>query len=225
MLALVVALLAQMPVAKPCPDPDGFQLGVGTQKILGVDPSSVVRSSNPEVVQLRVFERKQLVVIGASEGTATVWIEGADGGVRSFRVDVLIADGCTGRHRIEPPLPFPCGSTLQVRILGGRMFIEGEASSVEEWRVLLAITLQYPSVAVRGRLKPEVVERTFAEAGAALERAGLGRMRWVYARNVLRLEGECAEGDGDTLAALEAEWRPKLELVLRPIESQVVRDR
>jgi pilus assembly protein CpaC len=215
-LAFVVALLSQMPVAKPCPDPDAIQLGVGTQKLLAVDPALAMRSSNPEVVRLQVIG-KQLVVIGAGEGSATVWIE-RDGGLRGVRVDVVVA-----RQRIELPIPFPCGSTLKVKLLGDRMFIDGEANSVEEWRVLLAVAEQYPAVVVLGRLKPEVVDRAFAEARAALERAGLGRARWVRAGNAVLLEGELAEGESARLAAVEAEWRPKLELVLRrPRETQIV---
>jgi hypothetical protein len=66
-----------------------------------------------------------------------------------------------------------------------------------------------------GHLKPAVIEHEFLAADAALTGAGLGRAHWTRAGDAALLEGEVAEDHRPALLALEKEWRPRLELVLR----------
>jgi pilus assembly protein CpaC len=212
MLAVLVALLLQGPVSQPCPATDVIRLGMGTQKLLAVSSPSALRSSNPGIVDLKQISPNQLLLIGASQGTTTLSFE-QDGGVRSYRVQVEKLEGC-GLGIVELANAFPCGSTLQLRMLGDRIYLDGEASSFEEWRAAFTVVDKYPSVVVLGRIKPEVVDREFVEAEAALRGVGLSRVHWVRAGNSVLLEGELPEEDRPRLRAVEAEWRPRLELLL-----------
>lgn len=215
MIEVLLAMLLQVPVAQPCADKDTVVLGVGTQKVVGMSDPSMLRATNPGVVDLKTIGKRQLLIIGASEGNTTVFLA-EDGGVRSFRVFVRKGgDGC-----FTNPLAnqFPCGSTLEMKMVGDRTYLEGEASSLEEWRAAFAVVAKHPFVFVLGRLKADVVEHTFVEAEAALLRAGLGRLRWVRAGESVSLEGGRSEEDDARRAAVEAEWRPVLEMVLsRPV--------
>ena len=212
MLAVLVALLLQGPVSPPCPATDVIRIGMGTQKVLKVSSPSVLRSSNPGIVELKLINSDQLLLAGVAQGTTTLSFE-QNGGVRSYRVQVEKLEGC-GLGIVELENAFPCGSTLQLRMLGDRIYLDGEASSFEEWRAAFTVVEKYPSVVVLGRLKAEVVDRAFVEAEAALRGVGLSRVHWVRAGNSVLLEGEIPEDNRPRLRAVEAEWRPKLELLL-----------
>jgi pilus assembly protein CpaC len=161
-------------------------------------------------VDLKTLGKSQLLIIGASEGSTTVWLD-EDAGVRTLHVNVRKGEGCSinGLAKL-----FPCGSTLEMKMVGDRIYLDGEASSFEEWSAAFAVVKEYPGVVVLGHLKPDVVEHTFVEADAALMRAGLGRLRWARAGESVHLAGERAVDDAAKIAALETQWRPTLEMVL-----------
>ena len=97
------------------------------------------------------------------------------------------------------------------------MFIEGVASSLDEWEAAQHVAKEYPYVILIGTLQPFVIEQEFAEASAALVQHGFTRVKWVRVGESLTLEGEVFEEDRPKLSALEKEWRPRLELtVSRP---------
>jgi pilus assembly protein CpaC len=122
--------------------------------------------------------------------------------------------GCELRI-VELAKAFPCGSTLEVKLIGDRLYLDGEASSIEEWRVLFEVLKRYPSVILLGHLKPQVIEQEFRAADAGLQAAGLTRAHWTRAGDTVLLEGEVPEDQQPTLRAVDEIWRPRLELVLR----------
>jgi pilus assembly protein CpaC len=216
MLGAMLALVLQWPVSEPCPDDQPHvqrvSLGVGTQKVLSVPTTARVRVMTPGVVEAMMLGPGQLLVNGRDQGSTRVTVE-EDGGVRAFAVTVAVESGCfLGFNDLATS--FPCGSTLEVRTAGDRVFLDGEASSVDEWRAALAVSKAFPHLVVRGHLKTEVIEREFRLARAALEGAGFARVRWVRAGNTAFLKGEVDEEALVKVRALEAEWRPRLELVL-----------
>ena len=219
MLLPLVTMVLAWPVARPCRPTDGgmpvVYLGVGTQKVVHVDSPTTVRTTRSGVVDVRVVSPTLLLIIGAGKGRTQVRVE-EDGGVRGWSVEVATGDDCDLCIN-ELAKIFPCGSTLEMRMVGERIFLEGEASSVEEWRRTFVVVQQFANVVVLGHPKPEVVELAFREADAALSGAGFSQTRWVRAGEAVLLEGSVAEEDLPKLRALEADWRPKLEaLVTRP---------
>lgn len=215
-LPLLVALVVQVPVRGPCLVDDAgvpaVILGVGTQKVVTVNAPGSLRSLAPGVVDLKVLDPSHLLIIGQRAGTTRVFAE-EDGGVRTWLVHVM------------PPIErdlyiseleklFPCGSTLDQKTVGAQLFLDGEASSAEEWRAALTVAAKFRSVTVRGRLKSEVIDRGFLEAQAALRAAGFANVKWVRAGEVVLLEGAAPDEERSRLRALEAQWRPRLELLV-----------
>lgn len=215
MLAALVALLLQWPVSGPCQDTDGgvpiLHLGVGTQKVLSVREATSLRAFHSGVVDLKVLGKTQVLVIGAGYGNTRITIEN-DAGVQ--RWDVEVRRGGCDLHVSDLAKLFPCGSTLEERGVDDRVFLEGEASSAREWEVAMTVAKQHRYIVLTGHLDPQVIEQEFLEAGAALRAAGLLHARWVVTGDAVSLEGELSENAGPKLRALEAVWRPRLELVL-----------
>ena len=195
---VLVVVLGGSPVGKVCPPPDGgvqeIRLGVGTQKVLTVKgPVSEVRVINPEVVDVEVLGTQQLLLIGAGEGLAR--LEFRDHGeLRRYGVRGRLAQLC-GLRIAELDALFPCDSTLELRMIGDRVYLDGEASSAAEWDAALLVAERYPTVTVLGRVKAEVIAALFREANVALGREGFPRARFVRAGDAVLLEGEVPEGD------------------------------
>ncbi len=191
--------------------PTVLNMGLNTQRTLKIDTSGTVRFSNPTVATLSVVEPGVVLVTGIGEGRGEV-VQTLDGGVRRWPVRVRKVD--LGHRLVDLSEFFPCGSTLEVRVIGNRVYLDGEASSLDEWRAAVAVTDKWPSVVVLGHLKKDVVELVFAEAQLALKDAGLLRARWVRAGEVALLEGSTEEHQVEKLRALADDWRPKLTLAL-----------
>lgn len=217
MLPGLLALVLSVPVAEACPPAPGVErvaLSVGSQKVLTISPGGTVRVAPPGVVEVSQVKPNQLLLTGAGVGTATLQLDVPERPSRSVSIVVKQYSGCELRI-VELAKAFPCGSTLEVKMIGDRLYLDGEASSVEEWRVLFEVLKRYPGVILLGHLKPQVIEQEFRAADAALQAAGLARAHWTRAGDSVLLEGEVPEDQQPALRAVDEAWRPRLELVLR----------
>jgi hypothetical protein len=218
MLTATVALLLSWPVSGSCPDVDGgvptLRLAIGTQAVLTVPDAAKVRAQHPDVVDLKLLRKDQVLVIGAGFGNTRLTFEG-DGGGASRPVEVR-RGGCE-LHVSELSKHFPCSSTLEVRQGDGTdevLRLEGVASSFEEWRVAHVVVDQFPKIVVLGTLRPDVIEQEFVAADAALRAAGFSRVKWARSGEWVRLEGELHDDEGPKLRALERTWGARLQLVV-----------
>jgi pilus assembly protein CpaC len=212
LLATLLSLVLTGPVGEVCPPGPGVErvwLSLGAQKVLPVQGS--VRLAPAGVVEVTRLSETQVQLSSVREGVTTLWVED-HGQTRTLSVVVW-------RPRYEPlselKKGFPCGSTLDLRLVGERLFLDGEASSVAEWRAAFEALRQFPELVVLGHLAPALIEQEFRAANAALLGARLRGVQWVRAGEQVLLEGAVEEDQRPALAVLETEWRPRLELVLR----------
>lgn len=216
MLAALLSLVLTGPVGEVCPPAPGVvrvSLLLGTFKVLPLEGS--LRLAPEGVVEVTRLGPKEVQVKSVSVGVATLWVdEVADRPPRTLSIVV--------RSGADPLLPelrkaFPCGSTLELKLVGDRIFLDGEASSVEEWRAAFEAVRRFPRLVVLGHLKPELIDAQFRAANAALLGARLRGVQWVRAGQQVLLEGAVEADQQPVLAALDAEWRPRLELVARTL--------
>jgi len=214
-LFALLALVLESTVTGPCPEQEGvpptIRLGLNSQRVLKLPGVVSWRFTNPGVLELKPLNATEWLVVGAAAGSGELQLsrEG-DAGVVTYRVDVVKMDAC-GMRIVELEKIFPCGATLELRMLGDRLFLDGEAGSLEEWSATRLTLQKYPSIVVLGRLKPAVIERAFRDANAALAAAGFPKAHFERVGDTVFLEGEVPEGDQRRLEAASAEWKKKLE--------------
>lgn len=218
MLSLIAALVLANPIGSDCPaEPDaGFYgtvtLGQGSQKVLRAPFVGEPRFVAPQnVAEFKSLGNDQLLIIGVGPGQGELQLGARDGGVLRYGIRVRRMDVC-GMVPVEVKELFPCGSTLDVKMVGDRFILDGLASSVAEWKAArVAVERFKGAVVVLGKLDPAVLEKTLRDANTDLSRSGLGRLRFSVVGDQPMLEGDFVEGDGARVEALRARWMPELD--------------
>ncbi len=215
MIGALFTLVLAIPVAKPCPAaPNEERVTLSTGSSHRLIAYGTLRLSPPGIAKAERLDAREVDLIGLQAGTATLQIDTPG---RPLRTVTIVVEKYVGCALVVSDLThlFPCGSTLELRQRGDQVVLEGEASSVAEWRAAMDALEKHPGVVMAGHLKPTVIEQEFLAATAALAGAGVGRAHWTRAGDTALLEGEVPEERRPELLALEREWRPRLELVLR----------
>ena len=207
MISLVLSVFLTVTVAPECPEPNAIRLGVGTQKVLHVKPGSIVHSTRTDVVTVAPVNGESMLLAGVSIGRAEVIVQLRDS-VLKYPVRVKSID--LGHRLVELAAFFPCDSTLELKILKNHIELEGEASSLEEWKAAMEAVEKWPSVVVTGKLKKSVIEQTIRDANKAFLDAGHPKAKFVRVDEGIEIVG----GAPDDLFLI---WEPKVRLaVSRP---------
>jgi len=199
--ALLVMLAQPRTVGPgPCSDPtrETIRIGVGMQKVLNV-PGWRGTSRSSDGFDVKSIGNDQLLLIGVSAGNHVFTLLGPSG-LKEYSVEVREQGGCT-LIISELPKRFPCGSTLTYRMIGDRVFLDGVASSLEEWRIALALAGEYPSVVILGKPAAGIIERELSEANLEIWRAGYLDVYLFRVGNEVFVGGRDSEGEGWAKAA------------------------
>lgn len=198
--AIVAVVLAQL-WHRDCPPPPGEQgifLGVGTQKVLNFKGLKATLMRREVPFELKDLGHDQLLIIGDHAGHATLTVFDGEGRhdfevrVRVGSLDTIITN--VGQYS-------PCGVTTTARMVGARYFIEGEASSLEEWAGIRKLVAAQPNVTVLAHLAPKLVEQEIWGANHALWRAGFPDAHFERVGNEILVEGQYPEGEHFAAAA------------------------
>lgn len=198
----------------PCPPKPGevrIHLGVGTQKVVTVPGLRGTLDGEPRgIAEVKWLGQNQLLIIGAGAGRATLTTFGAEGR-KELTVDVSSYDRACGIFEIDKFIP--CDSQLKVRMVGDRIYLEGNLDTLEDWKAVRKLKT-YNNVVSFVKLAPRFVDRAVHDANLALLKAGFERTRVVVAGTRAILEGDVPEGNESRARALATPWMEWIESLL-----------
>ena len=194
----LLAVLAQTQAADAGAEADGgvqdasqvITLRVGTQKVLTCAGVTHVAVADPKVADVRALGAEQILVVGLAKGESGLLLfrEGRSPAAYTLRV---VGQGMCGfdevSHLLGP------GHRVDVRVVGDRLFIDGEVGSLDELERLTTLLELYPLVKNLAHLDPKVVRSTIDAINDALARAGLKNVRASVAGDRLVVEGAVAD--------------------------------
>ena len=203
---VVLVAAAVWGIATPAGADETLALGVGGQRVIQV-PGGIGRVAvgDPTVADVKTLGSDQVLLVGLKEGRTTLLVWRSNGVRDGYVVSVRRQDPAEVLAEARRLLGDREG--LEVRAVGDRVTIEGEALTADDHRRVEEILELYPSVRSFVRVSPAAREAAAKALSAALHRAGLERVRASAVGTLLLLEGTV-----DT----EAELR-KVELVVRAV--------
>ena len=195
-LLLALALVTSNPdCVAACPLREGetfLQLGVGTQKVLTV-PDWRGTAYAGDVIDVRRIGSNQLLIIGASSGSAALDVFTARG-VEHYAVKVtkLDPDSC-GLSELWKQLP--CGGDFDADFKSDRLRVVGTYRGLVDVLQVLRLAAKYPGLPIPP-VPPVLAQRVLTETNIELFRAGLPV--------TVRCSGASLELQTNEPAALEA---------------------
>ncbi|HYS09198.1 MAG TPA: pilus assembly protein N-terminal domain-containing protein [Myxococcales bacterium] len=178
-------------VAAPAPSqPDGgvIALGVGQQKILQAGDVARVAIGEPEVADVKqVGTSGELLLTGVGEGRTSLLVWRSGGARLSYTVVVRKQDPKELVSEVRALLGDREG--VQVRVVGDRVYLEGETLNADDAERVAQILKLYPSV--RSFVRPSGNSRRLAAEALnkALQRNGLRGVTASVLGGTLVLEG------------------------------------
>lgn len=198
-----LALLAAVVLCAEPADPP-IRVGVGTQEI--VRSPGLVRAAlaDPGVADVNVVDAAagEILILGKRSGrtTLTIWTRGKS---RPSTRTIVVDDGKLAqlsqlvKEKVDP--------TLKCEVFGGKLVIDGELDSVEDYQRLKTLVSDQPDVKLLVKLNPLALPALAAAINAELRRQGLVHATAKAVGNRLVLEGSVADEEERAKAQLIAE--------------------
>src|SRR5256885_455329 len=183
---LTVALAAAPGVAQP--EGSVITLGVGQQKIFQPGNVSRVAIGEPEIADVKqVGNGSELLLTGVGEGRTSLLIWRHGGARLSYTVVVRRQDPKELVSEIRALLGDREG--IQARVIGDRVFLDGETLTADDYDRVGQILQLYPSV--KSFVRPGVNARRLAAdaLNKALQRSGLRGVTASLVGGTVVLEG------------------------------------
>ena len=166
--ALALALLA-VPLAASAQDGGSISLGVGQQKVITIAGVTKVAIGDPEIADVKQIGQ-ELLITGISEGRTSllIWRESQR---TSYAVTVRKQDPKEVVSEVRALLGDREG--IQLRIVGDRVYMDGEALTTDDYERVNQITSLYPSVKSFVRPSNNAKKLAAQNLAAAFAKAGL----------------------------------------------------
>jgi pilus assembly protein CpaC len=171
-------------------DVEVIALRPGGQKILNFPGVTHVAIGDPKVADVKTLGASQFLLVGLSVGDSGLMLFREGRAPASYTIRVRNSEGC-GILEIHELLPRNRKSS--VRMVGDRIFIDGEVGSLEELKGLLVLFELYPQVKNLAHLDPKLVQAAADSINDAFVRAGLKDVRAVLSGDDIVLEGAIAD--------------------------------
>jgi pilus assembly protein CpaC len=137
---LVVALAGAAQAA----DPVSLTMYVGEARVLDEPGIKRLVVGNGEVVNTKVLDSKQILVLAESEGQSTIHLWHRDGAEGAYSVTVISAD--TNRLLSEVNAMIGNNPKVSARVVGDKILLEGTDLGDEQTTRLVEIGKRYPQV-------------------------------------------------------------------------------
>src|SRR5438270_713455 len=186
-LTLVALLLASLPAAAQS-EGGTISLGVGQQKVIQVSIVARVATGEPDVADVKqVGGGNELLVTGVGEGRTSLLVWRTNDTRLSYVVVVRKQDPKEVVSEVRALLGDREG--IQIRVVGDRVYLDGETITTDDYDRVQQITQLYPSV--KSFVRPSGnAKKLAAEAlNKAYQKNGLKGVQATVVGSTLFLEG------------------------------------
>lgn len=181
-----------------------FHLQVGTQRVLHV-PEGIERISvgDPEVADVKPIGAEQVLVMAGRPGRTTllVWRKGGS----QISHEVVVRHGSLDQTVGEIQALLAGREGIQVRTVGDRIFLEGDAFTADDYRRVEQVVALYPGVRSFVRVAPEARRVVARHLTLAFEEAGLPGVRAQVVGSTILLEGRVDSAEEQRKVSLIAQ--------------------
>jgi pilus assembly protein CpaC len=185
---LVVAAILAMPLAALAQESGNtIALGVGSQKVISVANIAKIAVGDPNVADVKPVGTNQILVVGMAEGRTTLIIFRSNGQRLSYLISVRKTDPNDVIAEIRKLLGDREGIT--VRMVGDRIYLDGQAYTAEDNERVTQITQLYPNVKSFVKVAPNAKKLVANNLNAALQKAGLKNVQANVVGTTIFLEG------------------------------------
>ncbi|MBS2031561.1 MAG: pilus assembly protein N-terminal domain-containing protein [Deltaproteobacteria bacterium] len=186
-LLAVAALLALPAVASAQDSNNTIALGVGSQKVISVSNVAKIAVGDPNVADVKPVGSNQILVVGMAEGRTTLIIFRTSGQRLTYLISVRKQDPNEVIGEIRKLLGDREGIT--VRMVGDRIYLDGQAYTAEDNERVTQITQLYPNVKSFVKVAPNAKKLVANNLNAALQKAGLKNVQANVVGTTIFLEG------------------------------------
>ena len=187
LLSALAAILA--PAAAHAQSEGGtFSLGVGQQKVIQVSNVARVAIGDPDVADVKqVGGGNELLITGVGEGRTSLLVWQANDRRISYAIVVRKQDPKEVVSEVRALLGDREG--IQIRVVGDRVYLDGETITTDDYERVQQVTTLYPSV--KSFVRPSGnAKRLAAESlNRAFQKAGLKGVQANVVGSTLFLEG------------------------------------
>lgn len=187
-LALAALFTAAGAQAQQAQDGSTISLGVGQQKTISVSNVQRVAIGDPEVADVKqVGGGGELLITGVAEGRTSLLVWRSNDSRISYLVVVRKQDPKEVVSEVRALLGDREG--IQIRVVGDRVYLDGETITTDDYERVQQVTTLYPSV--KSFVRPSAnAKRLAAEAlNRAFQKAGLKGVQATVLGGTIFLEG------------------------------------
>jgi len=185
------ASLATLLFARPAPAQDGaatIHLGVGEQKIVPVPGVTRVAIGEPDVADVKqVGSAGELLLSGLAEGRTSLLAWRNNGTRVGYAVIVRRQDPRELVSEVRALLGEREG--VEVRVVGDRVYLDGQTFTAEDWDRVHQVTQLFPMVTSFVRQSPEAKRLASEALNRAYRKTGLASVQAGVVGDTLVLEG------------------------------------
>jgi len=163
------------------------RLVVGQQSVLRVNNLRKVAIGDPSVADVRVINRKQILLVGKGQGSTNMTIWKRDGTRLTYDVHVTAEDPKKVVREVIKLLGDREG--IRVRVVGDRVILDGTAYTTDDFERVESITKLYSQVTSFVKLNPNAKKLIADQLNTRLVENGLKDTRAVVVGTTIFLEG------------------------------------
>jgi pilus assembly protein CpaC len=164
-----------------------ISLGVGTQKVVTIPGIQRIAVGDPSIADVRNIGNNQILIIGQGEGKTTLIVWKTSGQRVSYLVSVRKQDPNEVIAEIKRLLGEIEGVT--VRMVGDRVYLDGQAYTAQDAERIEQITGLYPNVKSFVKVAPNAKKLVAQNLNAAFQKAGLRNVNANVVGATIFLEG------------------------------------
>jgi pilus assembly protein CpaC len=184
-IACTLVALASLPAAAQ--EGSSISLGVGTQKVITVPGIARIAVGDPSIADVKTIGNNQILIIGAGEGKTTLLIWKTSGQRTSYLVSVRKQDPNEVISEIKKLLGDIEG--VQVRMVGDRIYLDGQAYTTQDADRIDQVVGLYPNVKSFVKIAPNAKKLVAQNLNAAFQKAGLKNVQANVVGATIFLEG------------------------------------
>ncbi len=162
-------------------------LGVGTQKVLNIPGTSRIGLGDPTVAEVKIIGNNQVLLTGQAEGKTTLLIWKTNGQRLTYMVTVRKQDPNEIISEIKKLLGEIEG--VSVRIVGDRIYLDGQAYTTSDAERVDQVVGLYPNVKSFVKVAPNAKKLVAQNLTAAFQKAGLRNVQVNVVGATIFLEG------------------------------------
>jgi pilus assembly protein CpaC len=184
-VALWLVVLAAAAHAAPT-DGRTVHLGVGAQTVLPISGISRIAVGDPNVADVKAVGG-QVLIVGVGEGRTTLIVWRSNGQRFNYLINVRKQDPNEVMGELRRLLGDIEG--VSVRMVGDRVFLDGQAYTSQDADRIDQVVSLYPNVRSFVKVAPNAKKLVAQNLNAAFQKAGLKRVQVNVVNSTLFLEG------------------------------------